>query len=181
MTFTSPLLRPGAKEMLCQAIGTYPERYDDVFNDVHERLVRRGAATKLDLSVLIAWKHVRNAPWMKVLLKTPEGVVEAATRAAFSPGLTDERRVAALDPLPGFGGQGAFTSVLLTAWDPTAFGVFDRLANVKRTIVVSETCGCDWSILPVYWAHLRTIACEMGTDSGGTWTPRMVEMALMNL
>lgn len=181
MICPSPLLRPGAAADLHRAFDRYPDHYDDVFNDVHDRLVRRGAATKLDLAALIAWKHVRNAPWMKALLKTPEGVVEAATCAAFSPGITDEDRVTALDPLAGFGGGGAFTSVLLAAWDPTAFGVFDRLANANRSIVVSETCICDWSALPVYWAHLRTIAQELGTDAGGTWTPRTVEMALMNL
>ncbi|GMU79090.1 MAG: hypothetical protein AMXMBFR46_18830 [Acidimicrobiia bacterium] len=181
MACTAPLLRPGAPEDLHQAFDRYPDHYDDVLNEVHDRLVQRGVATKLDLAALIAWKHVRNAHWMKDLLKRPEIEVEVATRAAFSPGLTDNQRIAALDPLPGFGGRGAFTSVLLTAWDPTNFGVFDRLAYANRPIVVSETCVCDWALLPVYWAHLRTIASEMSSGAGGTWTPRMVDMALMNL
>jgi len=180
MACTSPLLRAGAAEDLHQAISRYPDHYDDVLNDVHERLVRHGSATKLDLAALIAWKHVRNARWMKQLLKKPENEIESTTRAAFAHGLTDEGRIAALDPLPGFGGRGAFTSVLLTAWDPTAFGVFDRLANANRATVVSEACVCDWSRLPVYWAHLRAIVHEMGAGEGD-WTPRKVEMALMNL
>src|SRR4051794_18623620 len=80
--------------------------------------------------------------------------------------------------------EGPFTTVLLTAWDPASFGVYDRLVYANRSIAVSEACTCDWSHLPTYWAHLRSIAAELATSPGSedvAWTPRRVEMALMNL
>lgn len=184
MACTSPLLRPGASGALQRAHATYPELYDDVFDEVHVRLKRRGSATKLDLAALIAWKHVRNAPWMSELLKTSSDAVERATAEAFAPSLSDERRVAALKPLPGFGRGRAFASVLFTAWDPAEFGVYDKLVGSKRYKAVTDACICDWSALPIYWAHLRALAQEMTADSrcgDETWTPRMVEMGLMNL
>jgi len=152
-----------------------------VLEDVHARLRDRGAAQKLDLAALIAWKHVRNARWMQRLLAMPDLEVEAITRGAFDNALADEDRVAQLQPLPGFGSGGAFTSVLLTAWDPTRFGVFDKLALANRRSAVVDSCQCDWSYLPTYWAHLRAIAVELGATSNTAWTPRTVDMALMNL
>jgi hypothetical protein len=120
---------------------------------------------------------------MKGLLALPDAEVEAITRRSFEVGLADADRIAALGPLPGFGGAGAFTSVLLTAWDPNQFGVFDRLVFAKRGAAVVESCTCDWSHLPTYWAHLRVIARELHGDrqTGVTWTPRAVDMAVMNL
>lgn len=180
----SSLLRPGAGELLRSSHATYPQQYDDVFDEVHLRLESRGSATKLDLAALIAWKHVRNARWMSELLKISSAAVEAATAEAFAPNLSDDRRIAALKPLPGFGRGGAFTSVLLTAWNPTEFGVYDKLVNSKRHAAVTDACICDWSALPTYWAHLRALGQEMTADyahGNRTWTPRMVEMGLMNL
>lgn len=141
----APLLRHGLPSALSRALTRYPDHYDDVLDDVHERLTRLGAATKLDLAALIAWKHVRNARWMKVLLSMPTRDVEVVTRHAFREGLSDAERVARLQPLPGFGGGGAFTSVLLTAWEPASFGVFDRLVYASRHLAVTEACTCDWS------------------------------------
>ena len=147
---------------------------------MHARLVAHSAATKLDLAALIAWKHVRNAEWMRDVLRLPDARVREITSAAFAPALTDGERIDALSALKGFRAGGAFTSVLLTAWDPSEFGVFDDRVLTRHLQVVASTCVCDWSNLPVYWEHLRRIAGEM---PGGqqVWTPRMVEMAIFNL
>lgn len=178
----SPLLRPGAARRLAHGHASYPDHYDDVLVDVHRRLQSQGAATKLDLAALIAWKHVRNAPWMRTLLAMPSLEVEGITRRALAPRLGDSDRIAELRPLPGFGSGGAFTSVLLTAWDPNSFGVFDRLVFEKRSSAVVDDCACDWSHLPTYWTHLRAIARELEDVVGEiAWTPRKVDMALMNL
>lgn len=174
------LLVQGGADLLLESLGRYPDHYDDVVNDVHDRLIEQGYATKTDLAALIGWKHVRNARWMRGLLEMPETAVREATTAAFAPGLLDDARVALLRPLPGFGGGGAFTSVLLTAWDPTAFGVYDRFVNQKRPHVVAADCACEWTNLPTYWSHLRRLAVELN-GTGGSWTPRMVEMAIMNV
>jgi hypothetical protein len=178
----SSLLRPRAAARLTRAHASYPLHYDDVLEAIHARLIRHGSADKLDLAALIAWKHVRIAPWMRTLLNMPDAEVVTATRRAFDAGLTDADRIAALKPLPGFGSAGAFTSVILTAWDPARFGVIDRLVGSKRGSAVVDSCMCDWAHLPTYWAHLRAIASELQASSEAvSWTPRAVDMALMNL
>ena len=75
-----------------------------------------------------------------------------------------------------------FTSVLLGAWDPTQFGVFDENAGIaKWPRVVTPACTCDRRRLPTYFDHLRQIAGEASTATGAAWTPRQVDMALLNL
>ena len=176
------VLLPSAPVDLTKALADYPTEYDEVFDAVHARLKAAGHATKLDLAALIAWKHVRNAKWMKALFKLGPGEVDRSTGAAFAPGLTDADRISALGGLPGFGGGGAFTSVLLTAWDPSEFGVFDRIAGFEKWArAISTSCSCDRASLPVYFDHLRQIASEMRAATGHPWTPRQVDMALLNL
>jgi hypothetical protein len=172
------LMKTGFKPELTEALHRYPVRYDDVLEDVHTRLVANGFATKLDLAALIAWKHVRNAKSMRVALKLPTDTVEEGTADAFMPGLSDKERILALRNIPGFRHGGAFTSVLLTAWCPTEFGVFDdRASNVGWPRAITPACTCVRSDLPTYFAHLREIASELGSD----WTPRNVDMALYGL
>jgi hypothetical protein len=173
----SVLLVPGAKQRMQAALDRYPARYDEALDEVHERLSRAGHATKLDLAALIGWKHVRNAPWMRQVLDLPAETITTTTTAAFASGKTDEQRISALRPIPGFGHGGAFTSVLLTAWRPDAFGVFDRIASKRGwSKVVSPSCDCPRSDLPTYFNHLRQMASELGVS----WTPRKVDMALLN-
>lgn len=158
---SSSLLRCGAAAKLTQAHASYPPHYDEVLESVRARLIRHGSADKLDLAALIAWKHVRNAPWMRTLLNMPDAEVVRVTRSAFVAGLSDADRIAALKTLPGFGSGGAFTSVILTAWDPARFGIFDRLVVLKRGWVIVDSCMCDWAHLPTYWTHLRALASEL--------------------
>lgn len=180
---TAPIrLLANAPARLAAALAKYPAHYDDVLQDVHSRLLSAGHATKLDLGVLIAWKHVRNARWMKTLLKLPPGDVETITAAAFTAGVSDADRIEALDGLPGFGSGGAFTSVLLAAWKPTEFGVFDQNAGLDNwPKAVTAACKCNQQQLPVYFDHLRQIAGEMTVATRQAWTPRKVDMALLNL
>lgn len=174
------LLLKGADRRLAAALARYPAFYDDVLHAVHLRLAAQGAAAKIDLAALIAWKHVRNAPWMKKLLELPEAEVWNGTAQAFAAELSDENRIAALDFLPGFGGRGAFASVLLTAWDPSRFGVLDKFVVQHRPDAIDQACTCNWWDLPTYWEHLRRIADEC-QEAGKPWTARRVEMALFNL
>jgi len=173
------LLAQGERGME-RAYRRYPANYDDVFVEVGKRLRAAGTATKLDLAALIAWKHVRNAPWMTNFLTTRDTVIRSSVSAAFAADLTDAERVAALRELPGFRAGGAFTSVLFAAWNPSAFGVYDTRVEERRRYVVSRSCKCRWADLPTYWEHLRRIASEM-PPGPSAWTPRTVEMAMMNL
>lgn len=181
MACASPLLTDWSAEKLQQGYSRYPQHYDDVFNDVNSHLAENNFAAKLDLAALVAWKHVRNAPWMRALLNQPEEEVRAATSAAMSRGLNDGQRIAALGPIPGFGNGGAFTSVLLSAWDPSQFSVYDRFVDRNRCLIVTNACKCDWSSLPTYWDHIRLIGHEMRESTGRVWTPRQVDMAIFNL
>ena len=174
------LLVEGSEDRLRTAYLQYPVHYDDVLNAVHARLLTQRAATKLDLAALITWKHINNAPWMTELLEMPDVRVQEITAAAMVPDLKDDERVAALDGLPGFGAGAAFTSVLLTAWNPSQFGVYDQRVAKERGVIVSPACTCDWSFLPRYWDHLRRIAQQMSV-TGEAWTPRMAELAMWNL
>jgi len=175
------LFSQGARASLTAALGKYPAGYDQVLTEVHQRLQDKGHATMLDLAGLVGWKHVQNAPWMYDLYVLAPGTVERATAAAFAPGLADVQRVSALHGIPGFGAGKAFTSVLLTAWDPESFGVFDKLANSVRPKVVVPKCVCVWEDLPTYFEHLRRLAVELSAVVGAQWTPRQVEMAMFIL
>jgi hypothetical protein len=94
------------------------------------------------------------------------------------PDKTDRERIDALDSIPGFGSGNAFTSVLLAAWRPAEFGVYDSRASRKGwDRAVSSSCQCDRADLIVYFGHLRQMAGELGHG----WTPRDVDMALYML
>lgn len=171
----TPLLMPGVKPTLLAAFNSYPHLYDQVLEEVHARLNAAGFATKLDLAALVTWKHVQNASWMEAMLKLPPLAVQQRTQAAFAANKMDRDRIDALASIPGFGSGEAFTSVLLAAWRPSEFGVYDRLASgAGWNRVVNSACECPRADLPVYFRHLRQMAEELGSG----WTPRDVDMAL---
>ena len=145
------LLRSPATGPLSKALKRYSPNYDRVFEEATTRLQKAGHATPYDLAALIGWKHVQNSPWMFRLYDLPPGVVELATEAAFADGLTDAERIQALDPLPGFGAGKAFASVLLAAWDPATYGVFDKFVNETRPSLTRAACTCPWDRLPIYF------------------------------
>jgi hypothetical protein len=160
---------------MASAFREYPSLYDQVLEEVHARLNAVGYATKLDLAGLIAWKHVRNAPWMRDLLKLPPLAVQQRTSQAFAPNKTDRERIEALQSIPGFGSGNAFTSVLLAAWHPAEFGVYDTAASGGGwEKVVNSACHCPRADLVVYFDHLRQMAKELSSG----WTARDVDMAL---
>lgn len=112
---------------------------------------------------------------MQDLLKSPPLAVQQRTQAAFAPGKTDRERIDALESIPGFGSGNAFTSVLLAAWRPTNFDVYDINTSSRGWGgVVSSSCRCDRTDLIIYFDHLRQLASELGYG----WTPRDVDMAL---
>lgn len=176
---TDRLLLPNAQQDLAAAFDRYPHLYDQVLEEVHARLNAAGYATKLDLAALITWKHIQTGPWMQRLLTQPPMAVQQRTQAAFAPGISDQQRIDALESIPGFGGEGgAFTSVLLAAWRPTEYGVYDnRASGIGWAQVVDPQCACNRHELPVYFDHLRRMAGELH----GGWTPRDVDMALYSL
>lgn len=176
----SPLLLPGADATLRRHLLRYDQTYDQSFWEVHVRLNSHGAATKADLSALIFWKHIQNARWMVRLLTTPDTEVRAATANAFLPDLSDAQRLDALSGLPGFRSRMAMSTVILAAFDPTRFGVYDKLAHSVWSDVASSECSCTFEQMPEYFEHLRMASQEL-SEGGEVWTPRMVDMALFKL
>jgi hypothetical protein len=158
----------------------YPRHYDDVFDCIHRRLRDSGYATKLDLDGLIAWKHVRTARWMRDLNCITEARVKEITSDAFARATNAQRREA-LSPLPGFGAGTAFTSVLLAAWDPETYGVYDKFSLAARVSVVTAACSCSWYLLDTYEEHLRLMAYELADQTQTSWFPRHVDMALYEM
>jgi cell division FtsZ-interacting protein ZapD len=171
------LLKPGAAATLATKLLKYPPAYDEALFEVRARLVAHGAATKMDLAALICWKYLPRSPWMQALQNVPHTVVRDTTAEAMAPLLSDQARIQALAPLPGFSRGRALASAFFTAWDPLQFGVQDDRALRKRSRFISPMCTCSWVNLPSYWAHLRELATEL-TSNGAAWTPRMVDMAL---
>jgi uncharacterized protein (DUF1501 family) len=176
-----PLLQPGAAQALATGLLRYPPMYDEVLSAVGSRLRAHGAATKLDLTALVFWKHIRTSPWMKRLLERPEADLREATATALAPGLADGERIHALAPVPGFGTGGAVTSTFFAAWNPRQYGVYDRFVAEARLKIVVPACSCTWADLPTYWEHLRKLAEELSPARGPQWTPRMVDQAMLNL
>jgi len=126
---------------------------------------------------------------MTDLMLTPNVTVKGATAAAFAPGLTDALRLDALLKVKGCGSAGPISTVLLTAFDPTSYGVLDKLAMRVLPQVLSPACTCvasDTATRPsaaktvTYFEHLRAIAAALSTTST-SWTPRMVDMALFKM
>src|SRR2546430_4649096 len=90
------LLMPGTQTSLRDAKERYPLTYDDVFYAVHNQMAAQRHATKLDLAVLIAWKHVRNARWMRNLLTMEDATVREITASAMALELDDQGHIDAL-------------------------------------------------------------------------------------
>jgi len=101
--------------------------YDEVFDQVSARFQAHHEATKADICILICWKRITQGGWIEDFLSRPDSEVRARTRAAFAAG-SDQARLDALAPLPGFGVKAALATAVLTAHDPVDFGVMDRNA-----------------------------------------------------
>lgn len=113
---------------LIEAMDRYSPFYDEVFWDVSARIREHGEAQKLDLAALICWKRSGQGHWVSDLMELPDAKVRGCSRAAFAAELTDQQRLDALAPVPGFKGKSAIATALLACFDPDEFGVLDRRA-----------------------------------------------------
>ncbi len=185
----APLLVPSAAALLASQFARYDPVYDELFWEVHSRITATGHATKADIGALIFWKHIQTARWMTDLMLTPDKAVKVATTAAFARKRRDTQRLQALATLSGCASAGPTSTVLLAAFDPTTYGVCDKLAVKVLPKVLSSVCRCIASNTAThpshqktttYLEHLRVMAIELNA-SGGAWTPRAVDMALFKL
>jgi hypothetical protein len=123
-------------DRLLGAPGQYCPYYDEVFQDVSERIRGHGYAAKLDLAALITWKRCGLGRWVSSLIECPDAEARGATPKA-------------LCNIDGSGPQGCACCVARLpaetrdrhgrshAYDPENFGVLDRrgtrgLASIVR-------------------------------------------------
>jgi hypothetical protein len=124
---------------LVEAMDRYSPYYDEAFWAASVRIRKQGEAEKLDLAALICWKRSGQGHWVLDLMEIPDTEVRKWTRAAFAAELTDQQRLDALAPLPGFKSKYSITTALLACFDPDEFGVLDwralsGLESIQRPI-----------------------------------------------
>jgi hypothetical protein len=115
-------------ERLLEAMGHYLPYYDEIFWQVNARISEHREAGKLDLAALICWKRSAQGHWVSDLMELQDAKVRRHCRAALAAELTDQERLDALAPLPGFGSKYAIATAVLACYNPAEFGVLDRRA-----------------------------------------------------
>jgi hypothetical protein len=134
-----------------EAIDKYNPYYDEVFWEVNARIRNHHEAGKLDLAALICWKRSGQGHWVSDLMELSDAKVREHCRRAFAPRLTDQQRLDALAPLPGFKGKYAIATAVLACNDPDEFGIVDwralkGLERIDRQIARGAAKLCaTWS------------------------------------
>lgn len=184
-------LIPETLEKLAGSIEAYDERavyYDEVFHEVHRRVLSSGSLGKSDLGALVLWKRIQaNTKWAERLLLRPEEEVRYVTGEAYSPGKSDEERLEILARLDGFrSGKSALASTVLSAWNPGDFGVIDRWS--RRSITLFQMWRND-NLYPIplagsimsyttYLIMVRHMRDQLTEESGKSITARDVDKGL---
>lgn len=112
--------------------------YDEVLQEVTDRVATSGSIGKVDIGALVMWKRINaTTPWARDLGALAEAEVRRITEAAVAAardesltpadGATAARR--ALATLPGCRSGDALASALLTAAAPARMAVYDRRAR----------------------------------------------------
>lgn len=112
------ILNQQQRDELREAATAYDEdagSYDEVFEQVGERLRQHGFAAKLDIGALVSWKRIPVGRWPSTLQGMSDQRVKEVTSTALAKDLDDPARLRELRKLPGFNGTSAVASTLLTA------------------------------------------------------------------
>lgn len=124
-----------AREDVDQKVSTF---YDEVLDEVVDRIEATGSIGKVDIGALLFWKRLRaNTPWAAKLHAMPEATIREVTAVAVAAVRDNSLEVAeaagqgraALSGLPGLSSGDALASALLTAAAPHRMGVYDRRAH----------------------------------------------------
>jgi len=162
--------------------------YDEVFDQVIDRVARNRWLDKRDIGVLVFWKRLRaDAPWATRLHCTPDEDVRSVTTQAVAAvhnaetpdhvAAADGRRV--LSSLPGFGRGDALASALLTAAAPDRMAVYDRRAHAGLGLLDLGLTNAPGRY-GRYMALVGEIVAQ-ARERGTTWRPRDVDLALYQL
>lgn len=190
-TATAPALSDDDWAQLARAHEEYRTQvspaYDEVLNQVSERIAGAGSIGKLDIGALVFWKRLRaNTPWANELGAMPDHDVRSVTAEAVKVANDDkiptshaaERARDALRELPGFGSGPALASAVLTAAAPGRMAVYDRRAwNGLTKLGLELPRERRYGHYLERIEHLRLCASERGVD----WSARDVDVALYML
>jgi hypothetical protein len=159
--------------------------YDEVFNEVADRIRMEGSIGKADIGALLFWKRLRaDTPWVSELMTWPEEKVREVTNGAVtavnegSLSVADAASAArgALSPLPGFDTGDALASALLLAAAPGRMAVYDRRAQAGL-----EALGRTLSPARGRYGRYMALVEELrllAQRNGHAWLARDVDVAL---
>lgn len=162
--------------------------YDEVLNEVVERVRKTGDIGKADIGALLFWKRLRaDTPWVTHLMTTPDVTVRETTERAVSivndlslptPEAAGLAR-GILSSLPGFQKGDALASALLLAAAPRRMAIYDRRAQTGLGVL-----GLALSAAPGryrrYMVHVDSIR-STALAHGVEWVGRDVDVALYRL
>jgi hypothetical protein len=181
-------ITPQQIELLAQAERQYAGRiYDEVVDEVIERVAETGSIGKCDIGALVLWKRLRaNSPWVTKLLNRSDNEVRKVTAQAVMnardsdqsiPNAADSARHA-LDRLPGFtSGGNALASALLYAAAPDRMAIYDRRARQGLIELLGIDVRNQSGSYLQYMALVERIV-DAASAAGLNWRPRQVDIAL---
>ncbi|MFB6894539.1 hypothetical protein ACFCX4_35180 [Kitasatospora sp. NPDC056327] len=184
----TPVPDPAAWTGLIAARSAYAEtvspHYDEVLDEVAERVSARGSLGKADIGALLLWKRLRaDTRWVAELMATPDAEVRARTGEAVTAvrdtssarGAAARRGRAALAGLPGFGHGDALASAVLTAAAPDRMAVYDRHSH-RGLHLLGLHLGDSSGRYARYIGLLDQLLATAPTTV--TWTARDLDLAL---
>ncbi|MFI9365142.1 hypothetical protein ACIG5E_29440 [Kitasatospora sp. NPDC053057] len=159
--------------------------YDEVLDEVAQRVRSSGSLGKTDIAALTVWKRLSaRTPWAAVLMSRPDAEVRAVTGRAVAAvrdtavprGEAARAGRAVLMGLPGFRTGDALASAVLTAAAPARMAVYD-----SRVQVALDALGFTLTPAPGrYGRYLRLLdglLLHGGAPAEG-WTARDLDTAL---
>ncbi|MGO4490483.1 hypothetical protein AB4Y86_00115 [Arthrobacter sp. 2YAF22_2] len=186
---TAPILTTQDWETLQKSHADYQSStstaYDEVLNEVAERILDTGSIGKADIGALLFWKRLRaNTPWVSDLMTLRDQQVRAVTKEAVS-AVTNKSLLIpqaasagrrALSDLPGFKTGDALASALLLAAAPERMAVYDRRARAGLKILNLPLSAAPGR----YGRYMKLVEDLQSTAAvhGHTWTARDVDVAL---
>ncbi|WP_426225115.1 hypothetical protein [Pseudarthrobacter sp. DSP2-3-2b1] len=159
--------------------------YDEVLDQVSDRIRDQGSIGKADIGALLFWKRLRaDTSWVRELMALQDSevrrVTEQAVLAANDSSLPVHRAAAsargALSPLPGFAKGDALASALLLAAAPQRMAVYDRRAHKGLDTLglpLKNSAGRFGRYMELVEALRQTAARH-----GDVWSARDVDVAL---
>lgn len=163
-------------------------KYDEVLNQVAERVEKSGSIGKADIGALLFWKRLRaDTPWVgrlnalsdESVRQTTAGAVSFVNDASLSTPEAAARGRGHLSSLPGFDKGDALASALLLSAAPKRMAIYDRRAQAGLGML-----GLALSAAPGRYARYMALVESIRSAAltrGMEWTGRDVDIALYRL